>query len=168
MARNITGKKKRIYKYFGNKRKTRETVGPLWKERGDLGTQDMGKAEVLNDYFVSVFPEHTYSHMAQAQEGKGKEWENEELTNVGEDQVQDCLRRLKVHKSMGPDEMHLQVLRKLLDVVAKLPSLIFKKSWQYSEVPTHWKKGRPPFFKRQRKTWENTGQSVSPLCLTGS
>jgi len=36
-------------------RQTRENVGPLWKEAGDLVPRDVEKAEVLNDFFASVF-----------------------------------------------------------------------------------------------------------------
>ena len=75
-------------------------MGPLPKKTGDLVTWDMEKAEVLNDFFASVFIKYS-SHTAQVTEGKGRDWENEELPTVGEDQVQDHLRNLKVHKSMG-------------------------------------------------------------------
>lgn len=47
MIRDVKGKKKGFYKYDSDERKTREIVGPLWKETGDLVTQDMEKAEIL-------------------------------------------------------------------------------------------------------------------------
>jgi len=62
-------------------------VGPLQKETGDLVTQDVEKAEVLNDFFASVFTGKCSSHMAQVTEGKGRDWENEELPTVAEDEV---------------------------------------------------------------------------------
>lgn len=40
--------------HMGNKWKTTENVGPLWKETGYLITQDNEKSEVL-DGFVTVF-----------------------------------------------------------------------------------------------------------------
>jgi len=41
-----------------------------------------------------------------------------------------------VHKSMGPDEMHPQVSKELMDEVAKPLSVVFEKLWQSGEVPS--------------------------------
>ena len=87
LARDVKGNKKSFYSYVGDKRKTRENVGPLRKETGDLVTQDMEKAEVLNDFFASVFTGKCSSHTTQVTEGKGRDWENEEPPTVAEDQV---------------------------------------------------------------------------------
>jgi len=62
-------------------------------------------------FFASVFTGKPSSLTTQVTEGKGKDWENEELTTIGEDQVSEHLRNPKVHKSMGPDEIHPWVLR---------------------------------------------------------
>ena len=86
---------------------------------GGLVTQDMKKAEILNDFVASVFTRRCFSHTVQIAEGKGRDWENEEPPTVGDDQIRDCLRNLKMHKSMGPDKMHLQVLRELVDEIAR-------------------------------------------------
>jgi len=53
-------------------------VSPLWKEAGHLVTRDVEKAEVLNDFFASVFNSKCSSHTAQVAEGKGRDWEKEE------------------------------------------------------------------------------------------
>ncbi|KFV05198.1 hypothetical protein N340_02153, partial [Tauraco erythrolophus] len=62
LARDIEGNKKNFYRYVSDKRRSRENVGPLWKEMGDLVTQDMEKAKILSDFFASFFTDKSSSH----------------------------------------------------------------------------------------------------------
>ncbi|GAB0178597.1 hypothetical protein GRJ2_000325000 [Grus japonensis] len=84
-ARDVKDNKKSFYRYVSDKRRTRENVGPLRNETGDLVTQNMEKAEVLNDFFASFFTGKCLSHTAHVTEGR--DWENAEPPTVGEDQV---------------------------------------------------------------------------------
>jgi len=91
---------KSLYRYVSDKRKIRENIGLLWKDTGDRISWDVEKAEVLNDFFASVFSSKCSSHTAHVADGQGRDWENEEPPTVGEDHVRDHPRNLKVHKSM--------------------------------------------------------------------
>jgi len=62
---------------------------------------------------------------------------------------------------MGPDGMHPQVLRELADVVAKLLSSIFERSWRTGEVSEDWRKASvTPVFKKGNN--EDPGNYSTP------
>ena len=85
---------------------------------------------------------------------------------VKDNLVRDRLGKLYAHKSMGPDGMQIQELRKLAKVIAELLSIFLESSWRIGEVPEDWKKPDViPSSKVTRRIQETTGQSASPLSL---
>lgn len=52
--------------YGKGKRKTTEIIGLLWNAESNLVTDDAGKAEVVNTFFTSVFPNTGSHHMMSA------------------------------------------------------------------------------------------------------
>lgn len=71
LSRCIKGNKESFCKYISDNRGTRENAGPLQKEPEDLDIQDMEKADVLKDWFDSVFTSNFSSHTIQVTKGKG-------------------------------------------------------------------------------------------------
>lgn len=64
-------KKKEFFRYIGQKRWTIEDVPPLINEREELATTDMGKAEVLSEFFASVSTGSQDSHISHIPEPAG-------------------------------------------------------------------------------------------------
>lgn len=60
----------------------RENVEPLHRESDYLITSDTEKAEVLYDFFVSIFTDNYWSHNIQVTEGNGWVQENGEAPIV--------------------------------------------------------------------------------------
>ena len=52
--------------------------------------------------------------------------------------VRDLLLHLDCHKFMGPDGIHLRMLRELAEVIARLYSIIYQCSWSTREIAVHW------------------------------
>jgi len=90
--------------------------------------------------------------LAQVAESNGNNLEKVNLPAVSEDKVLDHLKNLEVHKSVGPNKIYPQVLRELVDEVAKMLCIIFEGLWQFGEIHTHWKRGNiTPLFKKGKK-----------------
>ncbi|CAM4677035.1 unnamed protein product [Caretta caretta] len=127
LARDVKSNKKGFFRYVGNKKKAKESVGPLMNEGGNLVTEDVEKANVLNAFFTSVFTNKVSSQTAAL---GITTWGIDGQPSVEKEVVRDYLEKLDVHKSMELDELHPRVLKELAAVIAEPLAIIFENSWR--------------------------------------
>ncbi|KFQ71317.1 hypothetical protein N335_05210, partial [Phaethon lepturus] len=82
-----TKNKKDFYRYVSQKRKGKESVAPLMSKTGKLVTTDEEKAEVLNDFFASVFTGNVSTHNSQMNGPQDRDWRSKVPPTVREDHV---------------------------------------------------------------------------------
>ncbi|KFQ02734.1 hypothetical protein N329_11861, partial [Haliaeetus albicilla] len=87
LARDAKNNKKGFYSYVSQKRKVKESIPALMSKTGKLVTMDKEKAEVLHNFFTSVFTGHLSSHTSQMDGPQDREWGSKAPLTVREDQV---------------------------------------------------------------------------------
>ena len=104
LASTIKGYNKQLWKYVRSKTKTVTKVNRLKVQDGSLTTNDSETANVLNEFFASVFEvegdeELPYFPLQQYAE---------ELCtiDISEDKIKKLLCSFKTSKSQGPDRLH--------------------------------------------------------------
>ncbi|CAM4712535.1 unnamed protein product [Lepidochelys kempii] len=161
LARDVKSNKKGFFRYVSNKKKVKESVDPLLNEGGNLVTEDVEKANVLNAFFASVFMNKVSSQTTAL---GSTAWGGGDQLSVEKEVVRNYLEKLDEHKSMGPDVLHPRVLKEFVDVIAEPLAIIFENSWRSGEVPDDWKKASVVLiFKKGKK---EDPRNYRPVILT--
>jgi len=153
---------KAFYAYANSKLKTRAGVSDLLKPDGTTTETNQEKAEVLNDFFTSVFTQEDTSRIPDFEQREGVGiLDNLQVT---EKMVADQFNKLKTSKSAGPDGLHARLLREAKDELVKPFTVLFNKSIRKGKLPEDWKQGQiTPIFKKGNRA---SAGNYRPVSLT--
>jgi hypothetical protein len=166
LANNIKQDSKSFYAYIRSKQRCKEKVGPLKDNAGNVVNDDKLSADLLNNYFTTVFTHENVSNIPEPDviftrsiisEGLGKIIINEEV-------VYSKLVNLNANKSPGVDGLHPKFLYELRDELVKPLSKLFVMSLELGKIPQDWKDANiTPLFKKGSKS---KAENYRPISLT--
>ena len=160
IARDAKRNPKAFYQYVASKSKTKTGVCNLTKEDGTLTLNDSEKAEVLSNFFSSVFTKDKLNEPVPDFNTNVLNFLSK--ININKEHISKALNSLKVDKSPGPDNMHPRVLKELSHQLAYPLLLIFKKSMEQGKLPYQWKVAEVrPIFKKGCKSKPGNYRPVS-------
>jgi hypothetical protein len=160
LAKEAKTNPKAIFKYVNSRLKTQGSIPDLDTQEG-TATDDLEKAEALNQFFTSVFTQENPIVPTL---------DNERIINpitevmFSPEIVKKKLEDLKPNKSPGPDGLHPRVLKELAPVLCNPLSDLMQKSMNAGELPTSWKDANITAL--HKKGAKNVPNNYRPVSLT--
>ena len=151
---------KPFWNYTKSKTKSRIGIADLKKEDGSKTSTDKEKAQLLNQFFKSVFTEEDDGALPNFDDYDCDSFL--ETFDISEERVKKLLKELKIGKAPGPDGIPPSILVQAADILSKPLTLLFRKSLAEATVPTEWKIAYvSPIFKKGSRTSVNNYRPVS-------
>ena len=162
IASEVKDNPKAFWKYTKSKMTVRSGVSDLKDKNGSTHSEDSSKADILNDFFCSVFTHEDTDVIPEL----NVKHSDPKLTNINitKESVTKHIKNLKASKSAGPDGFHPRVLKEQVNEIVTPLCEIFSKSLSYGVLPRQWKLGQvTPIFKKGDRS---TPGNYRPVSLT--
>jgi hypothetical protein len=150
---------KKFSNFLKSETKTRTPISPLKNTNNDVTTNNLEMANILNDFFASVFTAENVDNMPQKVRETNVEISGVEFTRG---KLLQKLQNLKADSAPGPDNIHPRILKELRFELADPPSKLFTKSMDTGKVPLDWKVAVvTPIYKKGAKADSGNYRPVS-------
>jgi len=162
LASEKTKNSRPFYSYLKQKTRNRVTVGPLLDENGSMVEDDGKMAEILNQYFSTVFTREETTNIPRSRRRPVRHpWTDIPFIKRV---IEKKIAKLKTASSPGPDGITARLLQETAREVAGPLARIFKLSMDNSEVPKDWRDANvTPIFKKGTK---GKASNYRPISLT--
>ncbi len=166
---DLKEKPKKFWNYVKHKTKGKHNSIPTLKsESGDV-IQSEDKANLLNNFFQSVFTAEDLATVPEVNNViNSPDRPSLETISISQSGIENLLVGLNVHKSAGPDGICAKLLKLLPCKVSFYLEIIFKKCVAESVFPDDWKKANvTPVFKKGSKSDPNNYRPISLTSICG-
>ena len=165
MAGNIKNDNKSFYAYVSSKHKVRDKVGPLEINRGNIISEGFKMAEVLSEYFSSVFTTEDISSLpVPFTKFEGNKSEHLGQLFVTPVMIANKIKKMKDNKSPGVDGIPPKLLKEIVEQISTPLAKLFNLSLKEGIVPSEWKEANiTPLFKKGSR---NKPENYRPVRLT--
>ena len=185
-SKNPRPNTKKLFSYLKNCRQDNQGSAPL-KENGQICTDNVKKANLLNSQFQSVFTPKSplelkqlchqkvqdlhdaghYSHdTSQLSDDLNSKYPNMPDLKISVNGIIKLLQGLKPDKAPGPDQIRPLLLQKLCLEIAPVLQVIFSKSLEEGSLPSEWLKANvSPIFKKGEKSNPANYRPISLTCI---
>lgn len=153
---------KRFWSFIKARRTDHCGVAPLTQD-GLVCADNVGKANMLNRYFNSVYTKELLHNMPILTESKYADMPEMEITIEG---VVNLLQKLKPFKACGPDQIPNRILKEVANEIAPALQLLYRSSFRQAKLPDEWKHAYvTPIFKEGDRSTVGNYRPVSLTCV---
>ena len=165
LAGNIKNDSKSFYAYVRSKQKVRDKVGPLENNMGNIISDGFQMAEVLNEYFSSLFTTEDISSLpVPFTKFEGNQSEHLGQLFVTPEMIAQKIKKMKDNKSPGVDGIPPKLLKEIVEQISTPLAKLFNLSLEEGIVPSEWKEANiTPLFKKGSR---NKPENYRPVSLT--
>ena len=162
LATKIKTNSQLFWGYVRSKLKTKSAIGQLEAANGMIIDNNQERANLLNDYFASVFQKEESTPLPHFND---RQFAHELNTiSITEVNIRKAIDRIKPTKSEGPDNIHPMLIKECKNSLLSPLKLIFEKSIQEAKIPENWKLAHVTAIFKSGST--SKSENYRPISLT--
>ena len=163
VAKDAKENPKAFFSYVNSSKKTRVKIGPLKDRSGEIVTDPLEQAGILNAHYATVFT-RSMNDLPVVESSMEEVIDD---VDVSIERVKNTIDELKEISAPGPDNIGNKVIMELKEQLALPFSILFRKSLNDAEVPEEWKDSVvSPIFKKGVRSDPGNYRPVSLTCNT--